>query len=64
MTLDLTANPDFSHVEMDDPQVTINQRYEVYFPEKRPFFLENAGTFQTPERLFFSRRTKKRDLVG
>jgi hypothetical protein len=43
-------------VETDDPQVTINQRYEVYFPEKRPFFLENAATFQTPETLFFSRR--------
>jgi hypothetical protein len=55
-TFDLTANPDFSHVETDDPQVTINQRYEVYFPEKRPFFVENAGTFQTPETLFFSRR--------
>ena len=56
LTFDFTANPDFSHVETDDPQVTINQRYEVYFPEKRPFFLENAGTFQTPETLFFSRR--------
>lgn len=55
-TFDVTANPDFSHVETDDPQVTINQRYEVYFPEKRPFFLENASTFQTPETLFFSRR--------
>jgi hypothetical protein len=56
VTLDMTANPDFSHVETDDPQVTINQRYEVFFPERRPFFLENAGTFQTPETLFFSRR--------
>jgi hypothetical protein len=56
VALDVTVNPDFSHVETDDPQVTINQRYEVYFPEKRPFFLENAGTFQTPETLFFSRR--------
>jgi hypothetical protein len=56
LALDITGNPDFSHVETDDPQVTINQRYEVYFPEKRPFFIENAGTFQTPETLFFSRR--------
>jgi hypothetical protein len=56
VTADLTLHPDFSHVETDDPQVTINQRYEVYFPEKRPFFLENAGTFQTPDTLFFSRR--------
>jgi hypothetical protein len=56
VTVDMTANPDFSQVETDDPQVTINQRYEVYFPEKRPFFLENAALFQTPETLFFSRR--------
>jgi hypothetical protein len=56
LTLDLTANPDFSQVESDEPQVTVNQRYEVFFPEKRPFFLENAGFFNTPETLFFSRR--------
>ncbi len=56
LTLDVTANPDFSQVESDEPQVTINQRYEVYFPEKRPFFMENANYFQTPINLFFSRR--------
>ncbi len=55
-TLDLALNPDFSQVESDEPQVTVNQRYEVYFPEKRPFFLENAGFFLTPQRLLFSRR--------
>jgi hypothetical protein len=55
-TLDLTLNPDFSEVESDDPQVLINQRFEVFFPEKRPFFLENAGVFQTPENLLYSRR--------
>ena len=51
-------NPDFSQVESDEPQVTINQRFEVFFPEKRPFFLENAGYFQTPVNLFFSRRIR------
>jgi hypothetical protein len=56
ITFDLTANPDFSQVESDEPQVTINQRFEVFFPERRPFFLENAGYFQTPINLFFSRR--------
>ena len=56
LTLDATINPDFSQVESDDPQVTVNQRFEVFFPEKRPFFLENASYFQTPEDLFFSRR--------
>ncbi len=56
LTLDVTLNPDFSQVESDDPQVTANQRFEVMFPEKRPFFLENNGYFLTPENLFFSRR--------
>ena len=56
LTLDATVNPDFSQVESDEPQVTINERFEVFFPEKRPFFIENAGYFQTPVNLFFSRR--------
>jgi hypothetical protein len=55
-SLDLTFNPDFSQVESDEPQVTINQRFEVFFPEKRPFFIENASYFETPIDLFFSRR--------
>jgi hypothetical protein len=53
--LDATANPDFSQVESEDPQITVNQRFEVYFPEKRPFFLENADYFRTPLDLFFTR---------
>ncbi len=56
LTFDVTVNPDFSQVESDEPQVTINQRFEVFFPEKRPFFIENAGFFQTPITLLFSRR--------
>ncbi|MBZ5609856.1 MAG: DUF5916 domain-containing protein [Acidobacteriia bacterium] len=56
LSLDVTLNPDFSQVESDDPQVTVNQRYEALFPEKRPFFIENAGYFQTPLDLFYSRR--------
>ena len=56
LTLDLTANPDFSQVESDEPQVTVNQRYEVKFAEKRPFFMDNAGYFQTPVNLVYSRR--------
>jgi hypothetical protein len=54
--LDVTANPDFSQVESDEPQVTANQRFEVFFPEKRPFFLENSSYFQTPIQLLFTRR--------
>jgi hypothetical protein len=53
--LDVTANPDFSQVETDDPQITENQRFAVYFPEKRPFFQENADFFRTPIDLFFTR---------
>ncbi len=55
-TLDLAANPDFSEIGSDDPKVTANQRYEVIYAERRPFFLENASVFTTPEDLFFSRR--------
>jgi Domain of unknown function (DUF5916)/Carbohydrate family 9 binding domain-like len=54
-TVDLTANPDFSQVESEDPQITVNQRYAVYFPEKRPFFLENEDFFRTPMDLMFTR---------
>lgn len=56
LTLDATVNPDFSQIESDEPQVTTNQRYEVFFPEKRPFFLENSDYFATPETLLFTRR--------
>lgn len=54
--LDGAVNPDFSQVESDEPQITVNRRFEVFFPEKRPFFLENADFFETPINLFFSRR--------
>lgn len=53
---DFTINPDFSQVESDSPQVTVNQRFEVFFPEKRPFFLENSDYFRTPLNLVFTRR--------
>jgi hypothetical protein len=53
---DFTVNPDFSQVESDSPQFTVSQRFEVFFPEKRPFFLENASYFATPFDLLFTRR--------
>ena len=53
--VDMTVNPDFSQIESEDPQITVNQRYAVYFPEKRPFFLENEDFFRTPFDLFFTR---------
>lgn len=54
--LDATINPDFSQIESDEPQVTVNQRFEVFFPEKRPFFQENSNYFKTPINLVFTRR--------
>ncbi len=56
MVLDLTLNPDFSQVESDEPQVTVNERFEVQFPERRPFFIENADFFSTTSTLVFTRR--------
>lgn len=56
LVLDTTINPDFGQIESDEPQVTVNQRFAVFFPEKRPFFQENASYFQTPLNLVFTRR--------
>ena len=48
LTLDAMANPDFSQIESDEPQVTVNRRFEVFFPERRPFFMENSSYFKSP----------------
>ena len=48
ITLDFAANPDFAQVEADQPVVTANQRFPIFFSEKRPFFLEGIDIFQTP----------------
>ena len=55
IVVDATINPDFSDTESDQPQFTVNQRYPVYFPELRPFFLENANYFVTPINLVYTR---------
>ena len=59
VTLDLTYNTDFAQVEVDDQQVNLD-RFNLFFPEKRPFFLENAGLFSVGQpgqiEVFFSRR--------
>ncbi len=64
LVLDVTVNPDFAQVEVDDEQVNLT-RFDLFFPEKRDFFLENAGIFEfgvrgfgepPPFLLFFSRR--------
>jgi hypothetical protein len=70
LTADFTANTDFAQVEADEEQVNLT-RFDLFFPEKRPFFLENAATFQfgQPQEvdLFFSRRiglSRTGDLIG
>ncbi|HVS63864.1 MAG TPA: DUF5916 domain-containing protein [Thermoanaerobaculia bacterium] len=59
LTLDATYNTDFAQVEVDEQQVNLD-RFNLFFPEKRPFFLENAGLFSVglpgEVDLFFSRR--------
>ncbi|HSF19947.1 MAG TPA: DUF5916 domain-containing protein [Vicinamibacteria bacterium] len=63
LNLDATVNTDFAQVEVDDQQINLT-RFNLFFPEKRPFFLENAGTFSMGTgdfqgrslELFFSRR--------
>ena len=47
LTADITYNPDFSQIESDRPQIETNQRFELFYPEQRPFFLEGQEIFQT-----------------
>ncbi len=47
LTADMTYNPDFSQIESDRPQIETNQRFALFYPEQRPFFLEGQEIFQT-----------------
>jgi hypothetical protein len=53
--VDLTVKPDFSQVESDTAQIATNQRFALFFPEKRPFFLEGVDMFQTPIQAVYTR---------
>src|SRR5581483_6731585 len=55
VTLDLAVNPDFAQVEADQTVVTANQRFPIFFDEKRPFFFEGIDIFQTPIRAVHTR---------
>ena len=55
LMLNATANPDFSQVEADVAQLDVNTRYALFYPEKRPFFLEGADFFMTPIQAVFTR---------
>ena len=57
LTMDLTLNPDFSHIEADAPQIDVNRRFALYYPEKRPFFMEGMEIFRFPEiEMVYTRR--------
>ena len=55
LTANLAINPDFSQVEADAAQLEVNNRFALFFPEKRSFFLEGADYFATPLRAVFTR---------
>ncbi len=55
LILNATANPDFSQVEADVAQLDVNTRFALYYPEKRPFFLEGNDFFLTPLQAVFTR---------
>jgi len=55
LTLNAALNPDFSQVEADTAQLDVNTQFALFFPEKRPFFLEGADFFSTPFNIVFTR---------
>ncbi len=63
VTLDAAVNPDFAEIEADAPVVTANQRFPIYFTEKRPFFLEGQDIFSTPMNIFYSRTIVDPDVA-
>ncbi len=56
LAIDGTINPDFSQIESDAGQVTLNERFALFIPEKRPFFLEGIELFNTPNQLVYTRQ--------
>ena len=63
VTLDFALNPDFAQVEADEIVVTANQRFPIFFEEKRPFFLEGSEIFQSQLQTFYSRTIVDPDLA-
>lgn len=62
LTANLAINPDFSQIEADAAQLDINNRFALFFPEKRPFFLEGADYFKTPVQAVFTRTVADPDI--
>ncbi len=63
VTLDAAYNPDFADTEADAPVVEANQRFPIFFQEKRPFFLEGVDIFKTPLQAVYTRRIKQPDAA-
>ena len=61
LTLGGTINPDFSQVEADVAQLDVNNQFTLFFPERRPFFLEGADFFDTPLNVVFTRNVSDPD---
>src|SRR5206468_11861268 len=53
--IDATVNPDFSQIESDVAVITANERFAIFLPEKRPFFLEGVELFSTPIQAVYTR---------
>ncbi len=64
ITFDAAYNPDFAEIEADAPVVSANQRFPIFFQEKRPFFLEGVEIFQTPLRIFYTRNIIDPDIAA
>ena len=64
VTLDAAINPDFAEIEADAPVVTANQRFPIFFQEKRPFFLEGKEIFDSPLQPFYSRTIVDPDVAA
>jgi hypothetical protein len=64
VTLDAAINPDYAEIEADAPVVTANQRFPIFFQEKRPFFLEGKEIFESPLQPFYSRTIVDPDFAA
>jgi len=64
VTLDAAINPDFADVEADAPVVAANQRFPIFFSEKRPFFLEGVDIFRTPIQAVHTRTIQDPDVAA
>jgi hypothetical protein len=63
VTLDAAVNPDYAEIEADAPVIAANQRFPIFFAEKRPFFLEGKEIFDSPLQPFYSRTIVDPDVA-